>query len=103
MVDPETPEKGWKKGKFHFVLKGKKLKGEWVLVRGSREPKQWIFFKVRDDYASIEIDITETRPESVVSGSLVGEIGGQARTKQWVTPIERELEQYAMKKPGKAP
>src|SRR5437899_10679524 len=45
MVDPETPEKGWKKGKLHFVLKGKKLKGEWVLVRGSREPRQWIFFK----------------------------------------------------------
>ena len=39
MVDPETPEKGWKKGKFHFVLHGKKLNGEWVLVRGSREPQ----------------------------------------------------------------
>jgi bifunctional non-homologous end joining protein LigD len=23
MVDPETPEKGWAKGKLHFVLKGK--------------------------------------------------------------------------------
>ena len=37
MVDPETPEKGWAKGKLHFVLKGKKLQGEWVLVRGSRD------------------------------------------------------------------
>src|SRR5437867_4139051 len=43
MVDPETPEKGWQKGKFHFVLKGKKLNGEWVLVRGSRAPNDWIF------------------------------------------------------------
>src|ERR1043165_7639408 len=66
MVDPETPEKGWKKGKLHFVLKGKKLRGEWVLVRGSREPKQWIFFKVRDDYATSDLNITEERRESVL-------------------------------------
>jgi len=75
MVDPETPEKGWKKGKLHFKLMGKKLNGEWVLVRGSREPKQWIFFKVRDDYSGAEVDITEERPESVISGKRVEEIG----------------------------
>src|SRR5213596_3948963 len=27
MVDPDTPEKGWKKGKLHFALHGKKLHG----------------------------------------------------------------------------
>src|SRR6185369_14108399 len=101
MVDPETPEKGWKKGKLHFVLRGKKLKGEWVLVRGSRDPKQWIFFKVRDDYASTTTDITEERPESIVSGKLVDEVAGDKRTKQWITPIERELEQHGMKAGGK--
>ena len=103
MVDPPTPEEGWKKGKFHFVLHGKKLKGEWVLVRGSRDPRQWIFFKVRDDYAAADIDIAEERPESIISGKLVDEIGEKTPSKQWVTPIERELEQYGMKKPGRAP
>jgi len=103
MVDPETPEKGWKKGKLHFVLRGKKLKGEWVLVRGSREPRQWIFFKVRDSYASTEADITLTRPESVVSGQLVDEVGEKNRGRHWVTPIERELEQFGMKKAGRSP
>ncbi|MBI4474110.1 MAG: DNA ligase, partial [Acidobacteria bacterium] len=102
MVDPETPEKGWKKGKFHVVLKGKKLKGEWVLVRGSRDPKGWIFFKVRDQYAATEGSITEDRPESVVSGLDVEEIG-EKPAKQWVTPIERELEKYGMKKAGRTP
>jgi bifunctional non-homologous end joining protein LigD len=102
MVDPDTPEKGWKKGKLHFTLRGKKLHGEWVLVRGSREPRQWIFFKIRDGYASTETDITETRPESVVSGNLVDEIGEKSRSRQWVTPIERELERFHMKKPGRA-
>src|SRR5947208_6898923 len=103
MVDPETPEKGWKKGKLHFVLRGKKLKGEWVLVRGSREPRQWIFFKVRDSYASTEDDITLIRPESVVSGQLVDEVGEKNRGRHWVTPIERELEQFGMKKAGRSP
>src|SRR5215510_4728158 len=103
MVDPHTPEEGWRKGKLHFVLNGKKLKGEWVLVRGSRDPKQWIFFKVRDDYATPNVDITTDRLESIVSGRLVDAVSEDTRTKQWVTPIERELEQYGMKAKGKSP
>jgi bifunctional non-homologous end joining protein LigD len=102
MVDPDTAEKGWKKGKFHVVLHGKKLKGEWVLVRGSRDPRQWIFFKVRDEFASPSLDITESRPESIVSGKLVDDIG-EKKDKQWVTPIERELEKYSMKREGHSP
>ncbi len=101
MVDPETPEKGWNKGKLHFILNGKKLKGEWVLVRGSREPKQWIFFKVRDRYASSQGDITKERPESIVSGQRVEQVGKAHRAAQWVTPIERELEARGMKKAGR--
>src|SRR5262245_7212014 len=103
MVDPETAEKGWKKGKFHIILKGKKLKGEWVLVRGSREPRQWIFFKIRDPHASADVDITKDRPESVASGKLVDEIGENSSSKHWVTPIERELEQHGMKQQGRSP
>jgi bifunctional non-homologous end joining protein LigD len=103
MVDPDTPEKGWKKGKLHFVLHGRKLHGEWVLVRGSREPRQWIFFKIRDEHASTETDITQTQPESIISGNLVDEVGQTTRTKQWVTPIERELERFEMKKQGRSP
>jgi bifunctional non-homologous end joining protein LigD len=117
MVDPASPEAGSRKGKLHFILKGKKLKGEWVLVRGSREPNQWIFFKVRDKYASPDTNITEERPESVVSGKRVEEIGeplpqkrgkknssGKAdETKRWFTPIERELEKYGMKQAGRTP
>jgi len=103
MVDPDTPEAGWKKGKLHFILHGKKLHGEWVLVRGSRSPKDWIFFKVRDEYADPGIDITVERPESIISGMLVDSVSEGTRTKQWVTPIERELEQYGMKEAGRSP
>jgi len=108
MVDPETPEKGWAKGKLHFVLKGKKLRGEWVLVRGSREPKQWIFFKVRDDFATTEGEVVDDRPESVISGTLVEEVGKTEKktahgTRHWFTPIEKELERFGMKAPGRVP
>ena len=89
MVDPETPELGWKKGKLHFILKGQKLKGEWVLVRGSREPKQWIFFKVRDKYAAPGSSVTEERPESIVSGKLVEEVGQTTSKKKAQNPKMR--------------
>jgi bifunctional non-homologous end joining protein LigD len=102
MVDPRTPEAGWKKGKLHFVLHGKKLSGEWVLVRGSREPRQWIFFKVRDQFASSDSDVTKDRPESVVSGMRVEEVGAE-RPKQWIASLERELEAFGMKSPGRVP
>ena len=92
MVDPATSEAGWKKGKFHFILKGRKLAGEWVLVRTRREERQWIFFKVRDSAAS-ESDVTVDRPESVVSGRTVEQIGdGGASARHWHADVERELE-----------
>src|SRR5215471_12752770 len=103
MVDPATAEIGWKKGKFHFVLHGNKLQGEWVLVRGSRDPRQWIFFKVRDEHANPQVSITEARPESIISGTLVDDVGDEKQTRQWVTSVERELEAHGMKNPGRTP
>jgi bifunctional non-homologous end joining protein LigD len=103
MVDPDTPEKGWKKGKLHFILKGKKVKGEWVLVRGNREPKQWIFFKVRDAFSTDKGEITEDRPESIISGRRVEEVDTTKGSKHWVTPVERELERFGMKVSGRSP
>jgi hypothetical protein len=52
-----------------------------VLVRGSRDPKQWIFFKVRDEYSTAEGNVVEDRPESVLSGSLVEDVGNPAKKK----------------------
>ncbi|HZI50776.1 MAG TPA: DNA polymerase ligase N-terminal domain-containing protein [Terriglobia bacterium] len=93
MVDPDTPEKGWQKGKLHIILNGTKLHGEWVLVRGSRDEKQWIFFKVRDNYATAEGDVTVDEPESVLSGNLVEEVGEPA-------PAGRPGKKKLQKAPG---
>src|SRR3954464_7450601 len=91
MVDPDSPEQGSRKGKLHFILHGEKLRGEWVLVRGNRSPNEWIFFKVRDAYASPGGEITDDRPESVISGRRIEEVGdaGKGDTKHWFTPLER--------------
>lgn len=48
-VQGDDPVQGLKNGKLHFTLKGKKLKGDWALVRmrprdGEDKP-QWLLFK----------------------------------------------------------
>jgi bifunctional non-homologous end joining protein LigD len=70
-------EAALKKGDLKFTLHGKKLCGSWVLVRtrgfgGSSKPT-WLLIKHRDKYAS-DVDITQTKPKSVLSGRLLADI-----------------------------
>ena len=77
--EPEVPDvdAALKKGDLKFTLKGKKLKGSWVLVRlrprGGESRAGWLLIKHRDQYASTE-DIAETQPRSVVSNRILVEI-----------------------------
>ena len=48
---------GLKAGRVSFTLKGKKLKGEWTLIRLKRDPKSWLLIKADDRYASTEKDV----------------------------------------------
>jgi bifunctional non-homologous end joining protein LigD len=76
---PEVPDvdAALKKGDLKFTLKGKKLRGSWVLVRlkprGGEKRSGWLLIKHRDEFASEE-DIGETQPRSVVSKRLLVEI-----------------------------
>ncbi|MBC8096493.1 MAG: ATP-dependent DNA ligase [Akkermansiaceae bacterium] len=51
------PVQALKSGKLHFILKGKKLKGEWALVRMKPRPgeakPQWLLFKADRDVPAI--------------------------------------------------
>lgn len=40
------PEDGIKAGKLVFLLHGKKMRGEWVLLRFKNEPKNWLLIKI---------------------------------------------------------
>jgi bifunctional non-homologous end joining protein LigD len=60
-----------RRGRFKFILKGRKLKGAWVLVRtGGR---RWLLVKHRDRFASSK-DVAATAPRSVLSGRTLARI-----------------------------
>ena len=69
----KTMRQGLKKGHLTFVLHGKKLQGEFALIRMHGDDKTWLMIKKGDEFASHK-DITK-QDESVVSGMSVEEIG----------------------------
>jgi bifunctional non-homologous end joining protein LigD len=80
LTEPDDPLEGLRKGKLAFKLYGKKMFGEWALVKiKGRSPKgnEWLLLKHRDEWANPDIDVTEVAPKSVVSGLDVDEIGGE--------------------------
>ncbi len=61
-----------KEGSIKIVMHGKKMKGEWALVRTRQSENSWLLIKHRDKYAS-ENDITE-KNKSVASGKTLEQI-----------------------------
>src|SRR5580704_18500762 len=77
---PEIPEvdASLKKGELKFNLRGRKLKGSWVLVRtrgfGRKSSKaSWLLIKHRDEYATKD-DVTMEKPRSAISKRMLAEI-----------------------------
>lgn len=69
----------YKQGKIDLILKGKKLKGEFALVRTKRKAKQgnkndWLLIKMQDKYADGRINIIRSQSKSVVSHKTIKEI-----------------------------
>src|SRR5690606_31591995 len=104
--DKEAMEKDlmkqWRTGSLKVVLKGKKLKGEFALVKMSgKEDNAWLLIKHNDKYAT-DADVTR-KEKSVVSkltldqvaaaagnGSLRRPANGRASTKQAVKATLKE-------------
>jgi bifunctional non-homologous end joining protein LigD len=75
---PEVPDidAALEKGDFKFTLKGKKLRGSWVLVRTrgfGGSDKSWLLIKHRDRFAS-DRDILTAKPRSVLTNRLLADI-----------------------------
>ncbi len=65
----DSPLKELAGGKLHFLLKGKKLQGEWYLVR-LRDGKQWLLIRGKNDLLPISKKMDDT---SALSGrSMAG-------------------------------
>jgi bifunctional non-homologous end joining protein LigD len=81
-VEPgDDPVAALKSGKLTFRMYGKKMFGEWALVRikgrgKSDRGNEWLLLKHRDPFANEQVDVTEVAPRSVVSNKLVEEMGG---------------------------
>src|SRR6185503_4617701 len=71
-------------GKLHFVLHGKKLEGEWYLVR-LREGNQWLLIKGKEDMKPVTRKMDDT---SVVSRKSMEELGRSKRV--WKSDRVRE-------------
>ncbi len=77
-IEPgDDPVKALAAGKLAFRLYGKKMFGEWALVKiKGRSPKgnEWLLLKHRDEFANADVDVTAVAPRSVVSNRLVDEV-----------------------------
>ncbi len=74
-------EEGFRTGRLKFALHGKKLQGNWTLVRmGGRFAKEskpnWLLIKEHDEYERGAEDepITEEAPDSAITGRTLDEI-----------------------------
>jgi bifunctional non-homologous end joining protein LigD len=82
-VEPgDDPVAALRSGKLTFRLYGKKMFGEWALVRiGGRQKSdkgnEWLLLKHRDQFANEAVDVTKVAPRSVVSNKTIDEIGGE--------------------------
>ena len=88
-IEPgDDPVKALKSGKLTFRMNGKKMFGEWALVRISGRGRtgdkgnEWLLLKHRDEWANDKVDITEFAPRSVVSNKLVDEVSPK---KVWIS------------------
>ena len=84
------PDEGLKKGDLKFRLHGKRLKGDWVLVRmkkdrtgGKRE--NWLLIKKRDEYAGDGEEPTEEYDTSVKTGRTMDQIETGANSAVWTS------------------
>jgi bifunctional non-homologous end joining protein LigD len=75
---------GYRKGDFKFELRGKRLRGSWVLVRTRRQGRknQWLLIKHRDDEADPELDPVERYQTSVTTGRTMDEIAAGAKPRR---------------------
>jgi bifunctional non-homologous end joining protein LigD len=76
------PERGYAEGKLKFRLKGKKLKGLWMLVRmrqkGTESGENWLLIKEADKYARKDARILDEEPLSVATGRSIDEISRES-------------------------
>lgn len=85
----DNPYQAYQKGHLRFLLKAKKLKGRWDLIR-FKDDKHWFLIKFKDEFTKDlnEYDITTDKPNSVISNYNLEEIAENYQ-KVWTSAGER--------------
>jgi bifunctional non-homologous end joining protein LigD len=71
------PLAAYQEGKIEFTLRGKKLRGDFVLVRMVRgSPGNWLLIKRQDRWArpAEEVEVVDDKPLSVLTGRSLEQI-----------------------------
>ncbi len=70
-----TMTEALKEGRVVVELKGKKLKGNFALIRtGSKDDGRWLLMKMKDDEAQREKDILKDKPKSIQSEKTIKQV-----------------------------
>ena len=66
-----------KEGRIEIRMRGKKLKGDFALVRtgsATGEKSHWLLIKMKDEHADARRNITQSEPQSVKSGKTIKDL-----------------------------
>ena len=97
----KTPMKELANGKLHFVLHGKKLQGEWYLVRLRGEGNQWLIIKDGEKMKPVSKKADDT---SVLSGKTMWELSkGDRVWRSKAAALQRKIGRGATKHVKAAP
>ena len=69
----ERMRKGLAAGKLSILMRGRKLKGSWTLVKTARGEKDWLLIKHRDAFVDTERDVLDD-DRSVISGLRIEDL-----------------------------
>ena len=69
------PNKTLESGQLHFALHGKKLEGEWGLVRLKSDKDEWLLIKAGSDTEPISDELDDTSAVSNLSMAEIGQTG----------------------------
>lgn len=78
-----------KKGELKFLLKGKKLKGEFVLVRLKDGEKNWLLIKHKDEFSTNTIYNAEEQTGTTIPQKTIASIrhGKDKKVKTFIEPM----------------
>jgi bifunctional non-homologous end joining protein LigD len=78
------PEAAYRKGRLHFQIHGRRLRGRWTLIKmggdESDNGKNWLFVKSRDSFASKSADrLLDEKSQSISTGRTMEEIASEKK------------------------